>query len=151
MKRLLKQNLDLALLLVRIGVGIGFLLHGLQKLQGLEGTVKFFGSLGLPSFMAYLVALIETVAGTLMLLGLYTEIAGYLLCCVMIGAIVLVKFKKGFIGGYELDMLYFMGSLAIAFAGPGKYAVKLPKKPGEAGKAPSAPVAPMMTGPAPKP
>jgi uncharacterized membrane protein YphA (DoxX/SURF4 family) len=119
--RFFSVDADLGLLLVRAGVGAGFLAHGLQKLQGMEGTVSFFGSLGLPPAMAWLVALIETLGGAAMILGLWTHMAGLLLSAVMIGAIMLVKMKKGYLAGYELESLYLFGSLGIAFAGAGKH------------------------------
>jgi len=138
MRKLLKTDLDLALLIVRIALGVGFMMHGLQKLQGIEGVVGFFGSMGLPAFMAYVVALIETLGGAAMILGVCTEAAGLLLAAVMIGALTMVKIKAfgaaaDLYSGYfklEIDVAYLAMALAIAFAGPGKYAVKwcLPKE-----------------------
>ena len=135
MKKLLKTDLDVALLLVRLGLGLGFLAHGVQKLQGLDGVVGFFGSLGMPAFMAYVVALVETLGGLAMILGVFTEYAGLSLAAVMVGAIALVKMKmlgdKGYVG-MELDVMYLLSALAIAFAGPGKYAVKMGAAPSQA-------------------
>ena len=41
----------------------------------------------------------------------------------MIGAIWSVKWKMGFIGGYEFDLMFLAIGLGIAFGGPGKYVV----------------------------
>lgn len=127
MKKLLPANHDLALLLIRVGLGFGFLAHGIQKLQGIEGVIAFFGALGLPAFMAYVVALTETLGGLAMILGLWTECAGIALAAIMVGAITLTKVKvlgtKGYIG-MELDAMYLLTALALAFAGPGKYSVE---------------------------
>ncbi len=138
-KELIKLNPDLGLLLIRIALGLGFLMHGIQKLQGMPGVIKFFGSLGLPPFMAWVVAITETVGGAAILLGWYTQCAGLALSIVMVVAIALVKLKKGYIGGYELELNYLLMALGLALTGPGKHSgdVKMPGKP--AAKAPEAP------------
>lgn len=110
------------LLLIRLAVGVIFLTHGISKLTNMEGTVAFFDGLGVPSFMAWVVALIETLGGAAMILGIYTTFAGYLLACVMIVAIVLVKSKMSFQAA-ELDVMLLASSLGIAFSGPGKYSL----------------------------
>ena len=56
-----------------------------------------------------------------MVLGVFTTIAGALLSLVMVGAIILVKFKMGFLGGFEMDTLYLAMALGIVLAGPGAY------------------------------
>lgn len=129
MKNLLKPNLDLALLLVRLALGLGFLVHGVGKLQHIQMTIDFFGSKGLPPSMAYLVGLTESIGGLAMILGLFTQYAGLALSAVMVGAILLVKVgmydEKGYTG-MEIDVMYLAASLAIAFAGAGKYSIKIP-------------------------
>jgi len=52
---------------LRILVGLIFLLHGLPKWQGLDGFAGFLGSLGVPltGLFAFLVALLETGGGLL--------------------------------------------------------------------------------------
>lgn len=124
----LKNNTDLALLLVRLGVGLVFVAHGWQKLDGMEGTVAFFGSIGLSAFWAYLVAWVELIGGIAMLAGLYTNWAGLLLAIVMLVAITMLKFSKGFLGGYEFDLVLFLASLSIVFSGPGRYTLRALKK-----------------------
>lgn len=141
MKDLVKKNLDLALLLIRVALGLGFMAHGISKWQNIEGTMMFFGSQGIPSALAYLVAAVETLGGLAMILGLYTEIAGLLLACVMVVAIVMVKADKGWgIMNIELELSYLMSALAIVLAGPGKHTVMsvmarkgpMPSQPGSA-------------------
>jgi uncharacterized membrane protein YphA (DoxX/SURF4 family) len=41
----------------------------------------------------------------------------------MVVAIYLVKLSKGFLGGYEFDLMLFLGALAIVLAGAGRYTV----------------------------
>lgn len=102
--------------LLRVVIGAVFLAHGIQKLQNMEGVVGFFGSLGMSSFFAYLVAWIETLGGIAIILGFMTTIASYLLAIVMVGAIFTVKAKMGFLGGYELDLVLLAGLLALAWS-----------------------------------
>lgn len=137
-KELFKKNPDTGLLLIRVALGLGFLMHGLQKLQGMPGTVAFFGKLGLPPFMAWVVGITETVAGTAILLGWWTQFAALAVSAIMVGAIALVKIKKGYIGGFELELTYLLIALGLAFTGPGKHSGDV--KMGSAGmKAPDAP------------
>lgn len=101
--------------LIRIVVGLVFIVHGWDKIQNMEGVIGFFGSLGLASAFAYLVAWTEFLGGLAVLLGLFSKYAAYLLAVVMVGAIYLVKFKTGFSGGYEFDLLLLVSALAIAW------------------------------------
>jgi putative oxidoreductase len=109
------------MLLVRVGLALVFIAHGWAKLSDMEGTVAFFASIGLASFFAYAVAIVELVGGIAMLVGLYTGVAGILLAVTMLGAIGLVKLGAGFLGGYEFDILLFLSAIAVALGGPGKY------------------------------
>jgi uncharacterized membrane protein YphA (DoxX/SURF4 family) len=121
MKDLVKMNPDLGLLAIRVALGAGFLAHGLQKLSGIEGVVAFFGKLGLPPFMAYVVALTETISGAAMILGMWTQLAGLAIAAIMVGAIYLVKSKANYIGGYELEFAYLLTALGLTYTGPGKH------------------------------
>lgn len=125
---ILKNNTDLGLLLVRVGLGLVFIAHGWAKIDGMDGTIGFFASIGLSAFWAYLVAYVEFIGGIAMLVGLFTNWAGMLLAVVMIVAIVMLKLSKGFVGGYEFDLVLFLSSLAIVIAGPGKYTLRALKK-----------------------
>jgi uncharacterized membrane protein YphA (DoxX/SURF4 family) len=126
-------NMHLGLFLVRFALAAVFIGHGIQKFSNLEGTIGFFGKLGLPSFFAYLVATVETAGGILMLLGVGTQIAGVLLAIVMLVAILKVKVSSGFVGGYEFEATLLLTSLGIAFTGPGSWKVgmKQPMMMGE--------------------
>ncbi|MEK7641780.1 MAG: DoxX family protein [Patescibacteria group bacterium] len=117
-------NAGTGLFILRIGVGVLFLVHGIAKFSDISGTAGFFGMIGLPAFMAYVIAFIETVGGIALILGVYTRIASVLLAAVMIGAYFSVKLGKPFMGGWELDFILFMASVTILASGPGSWALK---------------------------
>lgn len=119
-----KKNADIGLLLIRLGLAAVFIGHGFQKLTGMAMVAGFFSQLGVPAFVAYLVAFGELAAGLSMLLGFWTHWAGKLIAVIMVFAIILVKFKTGFIGGYELDLILLLSGLAITFMGPGVYSLE---------------------------
>jgi putative oxidoreductase len=119
----MKENPDLGILLLRIGLAAVFIVHGYLKLSNMEGTISFFGMLGFPAVLAWAVAIIEVVGGVAMLLGVYTRYAGWALAIIMAVAIAQVKWSKGFAGGYEFEAMLLLASLAAAYIAPGKYRV----------------------------
>lgn len=114
---------DTGMLLIRLGLGLVFVAHGWGKFNDLSGTVGFFSGVGLPAVIAYLVSAVELLGGMAMIAGVWTKWAGWLLAIVMAAAIILVKGKMGFVGGYELDLSLLFMALGVAFAGPGTYTI----------------------------
>ncbi len=56
-------------------LGLTFFIHGLVKFQGgIENTAGWFASIGIPSFMAYVVGVIELVGGIALIIGLGSEL-----------------------------------------------------------------------------
>ena len=105
---------NIGLLIARIVLGVTFFLHGLAKFQGgIGGTAEFFGSIGLPGALAYIVAIIELVGGILMILGLFTKVISLLFIVVMLGAIGTVKLEAGFLDGFELELALIALSIAV--------------------------------------
>ncbi|AIG24691.1 DoxX family protein [Brevibacillus sp. 7WMA2] len=115
---------QLGALILRVVLGLTFLLHGLDKFQGgIENIVGFFESIGLPGFLAYVVGTIELVGGILLILGLGTRAISFLLMVIMVGATLKVKLAAGFIGGYEFDLALFTMALYLALNGSSMAAV----------------------------
>jgi hypothetical protein len=69
------------LLVLRLVVGVTFLLHGLDKLGDFSGTEELFASLEIPApgLMAPFVALTETAGGLLLIAGFATPLVGVVL------------------------------------------------------------------------
>ena len=110
-------------LLLRVVLGITFFVHGVVKFQGgIENTVGWFDSIGIPGFMAYVVALIELVGGFALIIGFGTKIVSALLALLMLGATLKVKLAVGFLGngqmaGYELDLALLVMAVFLAVNG----------------------------------
>lgn len=119
------------LLLLRLVVGLAFIGHGTQKLfgwfggHGPEGTGGFFASQGYRAgvLMAVSAGLCEAGGGVLLAAGLATPLAAALLATIMINAIASVTFKKGFMVGSELELVYLTTAVSIAAVGPGRFSL----------------------------
>lgn len=119
------------ILLLRLVVGLAFIGHGTQKLfgwfggYGPQGTGGFFTSKGYRAGvqMAVAAGLCEAVGGALLALGLATPLAGALIAIVMLNAIGAVTFKKGFMLGSELEIVYLTVAVSLAATGPGRFSI----------------------------
>lgn len=126
--------MDAGLLLVRLVVGLLFVGHGTQKLagwfggQGLEGTGRFFASLGFRPGRAHaaLAGVAETMGGALLAGGLFTPLGAAAIVGVMTAATLGVHLPRGLWvqnGGYELPLVYAATATALVFAGPGAWSL----------------------------
>ncbi|WP_338450344.1 DoxX family protein [Niallia oryzisoli] len=117
------KNVEVGALILRVVLGITFFVHGLVKFQGgIENTVGWFASIGLPGALAYVVAIIELVGGLALIIGLGSRVVSALLALLMIGATLKVKLAMGFLGngqgaGYELDLALLAMAVFIALNG----------------------------------
>jgi putative oxidoreductase len=129
MKKLLSTNysdaaFNIAMLLLRAGMGVLLFPHGYQKLVGFaERKDKFMNFLGIGSTMSLiLVIFAEAICSGLLILGLFTRFAA--LVVVILFAVIVFKVDNGDVFGKAEDaMLYLLGFAAILLVGPGKYSV----------------------------
>ena len=119
-----------AALLLRVSLGAMFLAHAGVKLFIFTpaGTAQFFGSLGLPPALAYLVMLAEVAGGVALILGVWTRAVALLLTPVLLGAIATVHGANGWLftnpnGGWEYPAFWVAGLVALAGIGDGAHAV----------------------------
>lgn len=115
-------NEKLGLFVLRLTLGSIFLVHGISKLSNMEGTIGFFGMVGFSAISAWVVALVETIGGAFVILGLWTRIASSLLAITMIVVIFSVKSGKGF-GASELEIALLGLSLGIGLIGCGRWSM----------------------------
>ena len=98
-----------AALIMRLALGILFLAHFSLKFFAFTpaGTAKFFASLGLPGWLAYVTMAVELVGAIALILG---GPAGF--------------FFTNPNGGWEFPAFWIVGLLTLALTGDGKFALK---------------------------
>jgi putative oxidoreductase len=125
--RIHAQDVDIVLLLIRIVMGIAFILHGLGKIQA---PMSWMGPHSpVPGIFQALGAIAEFGGGIALILGVVTRLASLGLIFTMLAAISMHAFVMGdpFIskggGSYELPLIYFLISTLFLVMGPGRYAL----------------------------
>lgn len=121
---------DTGKLVLRLALGILILLHGVAKIgAGVSGVGGMLASHGLPSALAYLVYVGEIVAPVLVIVGIYTRPAAWIIAINMVVAIWLVHMKDLFTigknGGWALELqgMFLFGAIAVALLGAGRLSV----------------------------
>jgi putative oxidoreductase len=126
--------MDLALLVLRVVIGLLFVGHGAQKLfgvfggGGLEGTAGMFDNIGLrPGWLhARAAGTAEFLGGALLALGLFTPFAAAALIAVMVAAIITVHAPNGIWNsnqGYEFNLVMIAAVFALAGIGAGSWSL----------------------------
>ena len=138
MKRLLGTSDDVSLTFLRLVLGVVFFAHGAQKMlgwfggHGFHGTMSFFGHLGMPAPVAFLVICTEFFGGLGLIIGLLTRIAALGIGGEMIGAIFMVHLPNGFFmnwagnqkgEGFEYHLLAIAVAATLLLRGAGKFSV----------------------------
>jgi putative oxidoreductase len=122
-----------AALVLRVALGVMFLAHSLWLklfVFTLPGTAQFFGSIGLPEALAYLVFFAEVAGGILLILGVKTRCVVLALVPVLLGA-TWVHAGNGWLftnqgGGWEYPLFLAATAVVQGLLGDGAYAVKRP-------------------------
>ena len=120
---------------VRIVVGVLFLLHGLSKIGAIGGgsveeTTAMFEAMNMPVpvFTAMLAAVVEIVGGLALILGYGTRIAAAALSVIMVVAIVAVKLPAEAnpvaASGYELELALLAGLVVLILQGAGAFSLQ---------------------------
>lgn len=123
-----------ASLVLRIGLGIMFMAHGLQKTFGLfggpgpKGFSEMLSGLGFAPaiFWAYLAAYVELIGGLCLILGFLVRTSASLLLILIVVATLKVHLTKGFFlssGGFEYNFIIISICIALMLMGPGKYGI----------------------------
>lgn len=118
-------SIDLALLLLRIGISILMLTHGIPKLMTLFGPeeIQFMDPYGLGVEITFTLAVIaEFLCSLLVIFGLGTRLAVIPLMLTMLTAALVVHINDPF-GRQELPLLYLLVYTVLLITGPGKYAL----------------------------
>ncbi|SDL14112.1 putative oxidoreductase [Salinimicrobium catena] len=118
-------GVDAGLLVLRIGVGILMLTHGVPKLITLFGSeeIQFADPFGLGEATTLVLAVFaEFLCSILVLIGLGTRLAVIPLMATMLTAIFIVHATDAF-QVKELPVFYLLTYTVLLITGPGKYAL----------------------------
>lgn len=139
---------------LRLILGLGFVFHGWEKVadgtQGFQGMLQMTGIPG-GAAMAWFVALLELLGGLALIMGAFVMIVSALLVINMLVAMVTVHLPSGFsfmnitgmgpegpmfgMPGYEVNLLYIAGLLALILGGAGLYSVDAMRRGGSSSPA----------------
>ncbi len=129
---------------LRLMLGYGFLYHGFPKVFTAQGHAGFEGMLqniGVPAagLAAWAVGIVEVLGGVGLILGAFVPIFSVLLIANMLVALFKVHLSNGFsfmnmtgmtaagpqfgMPGYEINLLYIAGLLALFLRGPSHMSV----------------------------
>jgi len=120
--------ISIVLLLIRLVVGIAFILHGSQKIQNPTGWMGPDSAFA--GFFQFLAAISEFGGGILLVLGLLTPLASFGIACTMTVAVYmhLIVRNDPFVnltGGssFELPLTFLCINILFLVMGPGKFSI----------------------------
>ncbi len=127
------DQFNLALLVLRLTLGLFLAAHGVNKVfgrGGLSGTAGWFGSIGMrwPALQARAAAGTEIGAGLLLAAGLLTPYAAAGIIAVMVVAIVVAHRSNGFFifnkdQGWEYCATIALAAFAVGALGAGEWSI----------------------------
>ena len=124
------RHIDAGLLILRVGIGIMFLLHGVPKLMGgmatwtkVGGAMGVFGITFAPAFWGFMAAISEAGGGLFLILGLMVRVAASFMAFTMLVATLMHVNKGDSFGVYshaaELGIVF----LSLIVLGGGKWSL----------------------------
>jgi putative oxidoreductase len=127
---------------LRLIIGFGFMQHGYAKLaRGPEDFINLLHAMGIPFdfLLGWATIIVEIIGGVLILLGALVPLATIPMLIVLLVAIFTVHLPNGFSSikllsfdatgahfgqpGYETDLLYIAGLIALCLGGAGPFSV----------------------------
>lgn len=118
------------LLVLRIGIGIIFIIHGLPKLMGgldtwtqLGSTMSMLGISFAPAFWGFMAAAAEAIGGAFIILGLLHRPVALMLLFTMIVAVFMHVASGDPFGVYSNALKGLVVFMALVITGPGKYSL----------------------------
>jgi putative oxidoreductase len=127
---------------LRLIVGLGYFEHGYAKLsRGADGFIAILHAIGMPfaGLLGWATIAVEMVGGLFILFGAFVPVAALPMIAVLVVAILTVHLPNGFSSikllsydaagahfgqpGYETDLLYLAGLLALCIGGAGPFSL----------------------------
>lgn len=124
--RYLDRLQPLALVIMRLALGIVMLAHGYQNLfRHLHDHVHLVTSLGIPAWLGYVSSVTEFVGAIFILAGFFTRAAALAICIDLAVAIWRVHWHNGLMGpgGFEFPLALATLAFALIFFGAGPIAL----------------------------
>ena len=124
-----RRQLAIGLLVLRLALGLVFIIHGGQKLfvMGMSSTAGMLANMNIPgaALIGPLLAVVEPVAGAAVVLGLLTRLAALAIALDMFGAILLFHRHHGFFVpmGIEFPMMLCVAGLTLVALGAGPFSL----------------------------
>ena len=121
--------LNISLLLLRCTVGLILFVAGAGKVFGwfggfgLQATLGYFATSGIPAFWAYVSCFTELIGGFLLIIGFLTRPAAFALFINMLVAVLVTGTKNFFAGGAAYPFTLMICSLVILLTGPMAYSL----------------------------
>ncbi|MFC1631904.1 DoxX family membrane protein [Candidatus Omnitrophota bacterium] len=122
--------INLGLLILRIGLGLMFIFHGLPKIlagpatwEGLGQALGLFGITFAPKFWGFMAAFAECFGGLCLLLGVLFQPACILLVVTMAVAAAMHLGKGDGLAGASHAIEAGIVFLGLLFTGPGKFTI----------------------------
>lgn len=117
---------NVILLIARLLLAHMFLLSGIQKITGYEGTLQYMNAFGVPGWLLPFVIAMEIGGSALLILGFWTRWGAWALAAFTLLAALI--FHTNF--SDQMQMIIFMknlticgGMLVLAVHGPGSYSL----------------------------
>lgn len=133
LRSLIRTTDDIAPTIARVTLAFFMLPYGLQKTLGLfggygvDGTVGYMTSLGIPAALALGAIAIESLGALALLLGVFGRLAAAAIAVDMAVAAVMVHRASFFVGqpggGFGLQLLAIGLALIVVVKGSGRYSV----------------------------
>lgn len=121
---------DVGLLILRIGIGVMFIMHGYPKITGgtemwtkVGGAMSVFGIASAPAFWGFMASVAEFGGGICLVLGVAFRLACALMGFTMlVASLMLLKQGQGFVqASHPLELLVLF--VALLFIGAGKFSL----------------------------
>lgn len=109
---------------LRILLCASFLAHRVPSLAEFGKVQGFVSSLGLPPDFAYAIAVLEIGGAIAVLTGVLTRVASILLIAFMASTTLVIKLSRGYVGGFEVDLLLLAMAASLLITGPGRLSIE---------------------------
>ena len=114
---------SLGLLLIRVATGLVFIMHGWMKFNNADMIGGMFAGMGFPAGTALFITYLELIGGAALILGVIPRLFAALFAIEMLVAIIKTGFPGNGYGPHELEIVLFLLSLGLAFAGSGRWSL----------------------------